>query len=117
MNVLSKLFWSAVVGYNYFADREVEYVPPHVDQVLIDERDGERPVIIATAMNYREVGRITEGTTYPGAVMQVNTNMGGNKWKIHYESFRDGIDDIPQPEPKGMTREEYQDYIDKQRGA
>lgn len=111
MNFLSKLFWSAIEGYNHFKEPDWSLpVETKITSRSIDQNG--YPVIHVQAANYREVARVTAGTTYPGDVIRSHVHTGENEWEIRIESFNTQI-----KQPGDMTTKEYQEYIDRQRGA
>ena len=111
-------------GYNPFqtgsALNPSHYVPPTLDEITTDGKG--YPVLHITAQSYRDAGKFTEGTTYPGDVSRALVHLDGDKWEVRIEEWdkrtvynRFSINNTVAP--KGMTQEQYQEWIDKQRGC
>ena len=66
-------------------DPDDKYIPPVVTGTYKDYKGN--TIIEVTASNYRDVGRITEGTT-PAGKTEVHTRVGHNKWEITYEETK-----------------------------
>lgn len=95
-----------------------KHTQPSLERVTTD--DNGRPVLHILADNYRDAERFSQGTTYPGDVTRTLVHLGGRNWNDRIIDWNTTIETESKEYKdfiKGMTRKEYQEYIDKQRGC
>jgi hypothetical protein len=115
MNPIIRLFAAAItlnskyLSSDYGNEGTDEWIAAHParKRTVTNNCDGTQTV---TGANIRTVDLHTQGTTQQGNRSRVASHEGKGVWRVKSQSWAEMT-------AQGMTPEEYQDYIDKQRGA